>query len=172
MIHDWAGKGIHLEWCKKLKFDHRKKWYMHNPESALENEIHKLFRDFQIQMDHLLLGRRPNLVIVTKKKENCRIVGVGFVVIANDRVKLKEGEKRDKYLNLARKLKKLWNMKVTVIPVVVGALGTICKGLVKGLEHLEIKGPVETIQITLISQTRILRRVSEICCHSKKLPKE
>ena len=29
-------------------------------------------------------------------------------------LKLKEGEKRDKYLNLARELKKLWNMKVTV----------------------------------------------------------
>ena len=35
-------------------------------------------------------------------------------------------------------------MKVTVISIVVGALGTIPKGLVKGLEDLEIRGQVET----------------------------
>ena len=36
-------------------------------------------------------------------------------------------------------------MKVTVIPVVVGAHGTILKILVKGLKDLEIRGQVETI---------------------------
>ena len=39
-------------------------------------------------------------------------------------------------------------MKVRVIPVVVGALGTIHKGLVKELEHLEIRGQIEAIQTT------------------------
>ena len=46
--------------------------------------------------------------------------------------KLKKMKRETKYLNLARELKKLWNMKVTVIPNVIGALGTIPKGLVKG----------------------------------------
>ena len=36
--YDWVGKGIHLELCKKLKFDHSTKRYMHKPESVLENE--------------------------------------------------------------------------------------------------------------------------------------
>ena len=31
--HDWMGKGFHRELCKKLKFDHIIKWYMHKPES-------------------------------------------------------------------------------------------------------------------------------------------
>ena len=35
-------------------------------------------------------------------------------------------------------------MKVTIIPVVIGALGTIPKGLVEGLEDLEQYGQVET----------------------------
>ena len=43
------------------------------------------------------------------------------------RVKLKEREKRDKYQDLARELKKVWNMTVTVIPFVIGELGTISK---------------------------------------------
>ena len=33
--HDWVGNMIHWELFKKLKFDHTKKWYMHNPESVL-----------------------------------------------------------------------------------------------------------------------------------------
>ena len=50
-------------------------------------------------------------------------------------MKIKENrKKRDKYLNIAREVKKPWNMKVTVIPTVLGALGTIQKRLVKGLE--------------------------------------
>ena len=71
-------------------------------------------------------------------------------------------EKRDKYLDLARELKKLWNMKVTIIPIVIGAFGTVTKGLLKGLEDLEVGGRVETIQTkALLKTTRILRRVLE-----------
>ena len=96
-----------------------------------------------------------------KKKERiCKIVD--FAVPADHRIKLKECEERDKYLDLARELKKLWNMKVTIVPIVIGALGTITKGLLKGLEDLEVGGRVETIQMTALLRTaRILRRVLE-----------
>ena len=89
----------------------------------------------------------PNFVQKTKpynnqqKKTTCIIVD--FAVSADHRIKPKESEK--KYLDLARELKKLWNMKVTIIPIVIGALCTVAKGLLKGLEDLEIKGKVETI---------------------------
>ena len=43
---------------------------------------------------------------------------------------LKESGKKDKYLDIAREYKRLWNMEVTVIPIVIGALGTVTKGLV------------------------------------------
>ena len=81
---------------------------------------------------------------------------------------MKENEKTDKYLDLAKELKKkLWNMKLTFIPIVIGALGKVIEGLLKGLEDLEIRGQVETIQtITLLRSARIVRRVLEICCHS------
>ena len=38
--HDWVSKVIHWEMCKKFKFDHTNKWYMHNPASVLENDAH------------------------------------------------------------------------------------------------------------------------------------
>ena len=62
--HNWV---IHWELCKKLKFDHTNKWYMHNSESILENDIYKLLWDFEIQTDHLILARQPDLT--TKKRE-------------------------------------------------------------------------------------------------------
>ena len=79
-----------------------------------------------------------------EKKEN-------FAVPADHRVKLKESKKKDKYQDLARELKKLWNMKVTVIPIAIGAFSTVTKGLIKGLEDLEIRGQVE-ISIIEINQ--------------------
>ena len=75
---------------------------------------------------------------------------------------LKEYEKKDKYLDLARELKKLWNMKVTIVPIVIGAFGTRIKGLLKGMVDLDVGGRVETIQMTALLRTaRILRRVME-----------
>ena len=85
---------------------------------------------------------RPNYN--QQKKRTCKIVD--FAVSADHRIKLKECEKKDKYLDLARELKKLWNVKVAIIPIVVGAFGTVTKGLLKGLEDLEVGGRVETIQ--------------------------
>ena len=69
-----------------------------------------------------------------------------IAVPADNRMKLKECEKKDKYLDLARELEQLWNKKVIIIPIVSGALGTVTK-LLKGQEDSEIRGQVETIHI-------------------------
>ena len=53
-------------------------------------------------------------------------------------------------------------MKVTIIPIVIGAFATVTKGLLKDLEDLEVGGREEIIQITALLKTaRILRRVLE-----------
>ena len=53
-------------------------------------------------------------------------------------------------------------MQVTIIPIVIGAFGTVTKGSVKGLEDLDVGGWVETIQTTtLLRMARVLRRVQE-----------
>ena len=63
-----VGKVIHWELCKKFKFDHTNKWYMHNPESVVENEMHKILWDFDMQMDPLISTRQPETEIVDKKQ--------------------------------------------------------------------------------------------------------
>ena len=65
--HGWEGKMISQELCKKLKFYHTAKRYLHKPESIPENKMHKILWDFQIQTDHLIPTRRPNLVIIYNK---------------------------------------------------------------------------------------------------------
>ena len=67
--HDLVGKVIHRELCKKFKFVHANKWYRHNPAPVLENDTHKLLWDFDIHTDHLISARRPDLIIINKKKK-------------------------------------------------------------------------------------------------------
>ena len=87
------------------------------------------------------------------------------------KTKIKENSKTDKYLDLAGELKnkqtnKQRKMKVTVIPIVAGATGTVSIVLEKRLGEQDIGGRIDTIQITtLLESARILWRVLEICCH-------
>ena len=86
---------------------------------------------------------------------------MNFNTLVDHSVKLKESKEKGKYLELTKELKNLWNMNVTVIPIVIGMFGTVTKGLKQGLEDLEIT-EVETIQTTaLLRAAKILRRVLE-----------
>ena len=55
----------------------------------------------------------------------------------------------------------MWNMQVTIIPIVISAFGTVTKGLLKGLEDLEVCGRVESIQTTafIILKSRLTLQV-------------
>ena len=77
---------------------------MHKPESLQENETHKILLDSDIQTDLLIPVRRPHLVLINKKKRTCHLKD--FPVPANHRMKIKESEKTNKYLDLCRKLNK------------------------------------------------------------------
>ena len=87
---------------------------------------------------------------------------MGFAILVDHRVKIKENEKGNKYLDLARELKKLWNMKMTVIPIITVVFGMVHKDSVRGLEGMKIRGWTETIQITaLLRSAKILGKVLE-----------
>ena len=66
--YDRVGKVVHWELCKKLKFKHTNKLYMHKPGSFLINEKHKILWNFDMQTNHLIPARWPNLVMINKKK--------------------------------------------------------------------------------------------------------
>ena len=69
------------------------------------------------------LSQKTRLNNNPQKKRNCKIFD--FAVPADHRIKLKECEKKDKYFDLAMELNKLWDVQVTLIPIVIGAFGTV-----------------------------------------------
>ena len=88
---------------------------------------------------------------------------IDFAIPYDSRVNSKEVEKIEKYQDLAREIKKLWGMRVIVIPIVIGTLGTTPKKLKKRLEDIGIETRVTELQKTVILHSaRILRKVLEI----------
>ena len=63
--HDWVGRKIHWEVCRKIGFDANEKCYKHEPEKVVENDSWKIW-DFTIQTDHVIEARRPDMVIIDK----------------------------------------------------------------------------------------------------------
>ena len=81
------------------------------------------------------LSQTTRPIYSQQKMRICWIVD--FAIQTDHRVKIKESKKRDKYVDLAGELKKLWNMKVTDVLIVINAFGTIPTGLVKTLEDFK-----------------------------------
>ena len=73
--------------CKKIKFDHTNKWYIHNPAPVLEKATHKLLWDLNIQVDHLIPARRPDLIIINKKKREKSAGDLMRLAVTQTRVK-------------------------------------------------------------------------------------
>ena len=81
--------------------------------------------DFSIHTDHVIEAWRTDLVVVDKKERICKIID--FAVPGDSRIEEKEKDKAEKYQDLGRELQKIWNVKVKIIPLVVGSLGGIPK---------------------------------------------
>ena len=73
---------------------------MHKLDSFQLKETHKIPWDVELQTDHLIPSRRPDLIMIKEKKMNSS--SIGFCRFKGDyRVKIKENEKRDEYLDFA-----------------------------------------------------------------------
>ena len=91
------------------------------------------------------LGQMAILYNNQQKRVNLQNWGLCYPGWPHNKIE-RERKEGITYLDLARELKKLANMKMMIIPIVIGAFGTVTKGLIQGLEDLEIRGRVETIQ--------------------------
>jgi len=83
------------------------------------------------------------------------------VAISGDRnVFKKEAEKILKYKDLTIEIQRMWNVKTKVIPVIIGAAGTISKSLRKYESSIPGKHKVKELQKTAVLGTaHILRKV-------------
>ena len=147
--------------CRKNGIEVKPKWYEDQPEAVQENERYKILWDFNIQTDHVIEARRPDMIVTERETKFAKIID--FAIPHDSRVNSKEVEKIEKYQDLAREIKKLWGMRVTVIPTAIGTLGTTPKKLKKRLEDIGIETRVTELKKTVILHSaRILRKVLEI----------
>ena len=125
--HDNLGKIVHRKFARKCNFEAGDEWYQHEPESVLENEDYKILWDFSIQTDHVIEARKSDLVLVDKKERICNIID--FAVPEDSRIEEKEKDK----------IEKTWNVKVKIIPSIVGSLGAIPKQFGNRLKQIGIQ---------------------------------
>ena len=105
-------------------------------------------------------AQRPDLVLVDKKERSCKIID--FVVPGDSRIE-EEKDNIEKYQDLGRELQKIWNVKMKIIPLVVGSLGAIPKQFGNRLKQIGITvGTAQVQKIVLLAMARILRKVLEI----------
>jgi hypothetical protein len=83
------------------------------------------------------------------------------VAISGDRnVIKKEAEKIKKYKDLTREIQRMWNVKTKVIPVIIGATGTISKSFRKYVSNIPRNHQVKELQKrTILGTAQILRKV-------------
>ena len=158
--HDKVVTAVHWGLAKKHGLEHSEQWYQQKAEKVSENDKVKLFWDFNVFTDRVIEARRPDIMVLNKETKECLIVDIA--VPGDTRITTKEDEKIEKYSELCRELGRLWGVKCRVVPIVVGALGTIPTRLSAHLEMLDINTSIETIQKSAILGTaRILRKVLE-----------
>ena len=159
-ITGWAERCIG-KYVEKLVFDGNEKWYKHEPEKVVENDSWKILWDFTIKTDYVIEARRSDMVIINKTKNEYKISD--FACPFDSRIEEREKDKMTDYNNLKRELKKIWDMPVKVIPLVVGVLGATPKKLKQRLSNTRIETRIVELQkTTILYSARILQNVLEV----------
>jgi ACT domain-containing protein len=98
------------------------------------------------------------IIIKNKKEETCTPIDVA--IPADRNVVQKEVEKRLKYKSLCIEVQRMWNLKCTIIPVIIGATGIVTRSLRKTLEAIAGKHSIYSLQKTAVLGTsHIIRKV-------------
>ena len=160
--HDRVAQIIHWKFCDRYNFEKGDKWYDHSPEAVLESDKAKILWDFSIQTDHPLEHNKPDIVLLDKEENTCFIIDVACPF--DTRVASKEREKVERYQDLKREIKRLWKCRnVKVVPIVIGALGTISTEFENWLQVIKLRNQVEPLQrACLLGTARILRKVLDM----------
>ena len=148
---------VHWDICRKESFNVPNIWYKHEPLPCTENQSFETLRDFNIQTDHITEHRRPDIINLDKTNKKAQIGD--FAVPTYHWIDISQQRKTENYQDLKRELRKLQNL-ISIVPIVVGAFGTIPKSLEKHLNELNVEVNISKMQTTvLLSIARIIRKL-------------
>ena len=138
----------------------KKHWYEHVPKSVETSQGGKatILWNQQVQIDRTVPNNKPDIIISDNEKGTCMLIDVA---ISGDRnVIKKEAEKILKCEDLIIEIQRMWNVKTKVLPVIIGATGTISKTFRKYVSNIPGNHEVKELQKTAILGTaHILRKV-------------
>ncbi|XP_076747453.1 uncharacterized protein LOC143421715 [Maylandia zebra] len=131
------------------------------PPRVVENDRAKILWDFQIQTDKMVVANQPDIVVVDKQKKTAVVIDVA---VPNDsNIGKKEHEKLEKYQGLREELERMWRVKVTVVPVVIGALGAVTPKLGEWLQQIPgITSEISVQKSAVLGTAKILRRTLKL----------
>jgi hypothetical protein len=155
--HNKVAGYIHWNICKHYNVDVCEKWYEHTPQKVVEKDHTTIMWDMPIITDRKIEANRPDIVVKDKHDNICYMIDVSVPKDSN--VGLKELEKKSKYKDLEIEMSKMWNMKIVNIPIIIGSLGLIRKGMQQNCEKLPGSVRLDMCQkIVLLRTAHILRR--------------
>ena len=112
----------------------------------------------QVQIDRTIPNNKTDIIIRDNEKGTCMLTDVA--ISGDKNVIQKETEKFLKYKNLTIQIQRMWDVQTEVIPVIIGATGTISKSFRKYMSNIPGKHEVKELQKTAILGTaHILRKV-------------
>ena len=114
--------------------------------------------DFTIQTDHRLEHNKPDIVVHNKSKREYIIIDIAYPF--DTRIVEKEGGKVEKYQDLKYEIKRIWKCKkVTIVPIVIGALGTLSKNFCNWMDKIEAREKTDLLQkVCLLGTAKIIRK--------------
>ena len=150
---------VHWKLCGKYNLKKSEKWYEHSPEIVAENEEVKILWDVMVQSDREIRARKPDIAVVNKNERSCVIIDIALP--EDIKVSKKEREKIERYQELKREIKRMWNIRsIKVIPVVVRTAGSTSQKLKSCREELEVVISTALLQKTaLLGTACILKKV-------------
>jgi len=159
--HDRVCAQLHLNIRKETGVQlYKKHWYEHVPKSVETSQGDKvtILWNQQVQTNRTIPNNQPDIIIRDNEKGTCVLIDVA---ISGDRnVIKKETEKILKYKDLTIEIQRTWNVKTKMIPVIIGATGTISKSFKKYVNNITGNHEVKELQKTaLLGTAQILRKV-------------
>ena len=156
--HDKVCLNLHWQLCKKYGMSVAETWYKHQPEGVIENDRAKILWDFMVQCDIQIEHRKPDIIVIDKEKKICKVIDVACP--GDHRLVEKRNEKMNRYSDLRLEIARMWDIKTIVVPIIIGALGSIPKDIHKFLKLLDIEYDLNILQHSvLLGTANILRKV-------------
>ena len=134
--HDKVCLNIHWALCNKYGVKVCEKRYKHKVESVIENDVVKTLWDVCVQVDRQIEYPRPDIVVMEKNTNKCLIIDVAYPVRNN--LIIKRNEKLDNYSELRLEIAKMLNKETLIVPLIIGALGSITNDLECNLKKLDL----------------------------------